>query len=288
MKKTSQVLILTVLLIMLDSYLFAQDFIIDGELTDGNQVKVSFTVPEPLRVQKVELYRSSTNLANIQIDMYGDPITKFTISPDGINDSFTDESVAHNTTYYYLAKIEAESKLPIFSNVVSVSIPNVSLGPLARPNFLIHKLHYYLEIRDSEQPKKRYPIALGQDPIRRKLHQDNASTPEGIYRIVNLQPKATFYKAYDLNYPNRIDRIRYNFAKREDLISSREEAVPAIGGEIQIHGMGIGANWTWGCVALRNEDMDELFSHSEIRSGTTVVIVGQEIRKEDLVSILAK
>lgn len=187
-----------------------------------------------------------------------------------------------------MAKIEVENELQVFSNVDSVTTLNVALVPLTKPYFIIDKVHYYIEIRDDEQPKKRYPIALGRNPKRRKLYQDRASTPEGIYRIINLQPRATYYRAYDINYPNSIDWMRYNFAKTENLILPREGVIPGIGGQIQIHGMGIGNNWTWGCVALRNEDIDELFSHTEIRSGTAVIILGQEITEEDVVSILTK
>lgn len=269
-------------------HLRGQHFKIDNELVNGDEVEITFTIPEHLREQQIELYRSSSNLTKIPIDMYRYPITKFTISNDELKNSFIDRFVAHNTTYYYVAKITGDNKLQIFSNIDSVTIPNIILPTLTKPNFMIDKIHYYIELKDNEQSKKRYPIALGKNPISRKLHQDRASTPEGIYKIINLQPRATYHKAYDINYPNRIDRIRYDFAKSQNLISSRGGVIPNIGGEIQIHGMGIGNNWTWGCVALRNEDIDELFNHKEIRSGTTVIIVGEEIMKKDTISILKK
>jgi L,D-peptidoglycan transpeptidase YkuD (ErfK/YbiS/YcfS/YnhG family) len=43
-----------------------------------------------------------------------------------------------------------------------------------------------------------------------------------------------------------------------------------LGGEIFIHGNGSQSDWTWGCVALDNEDMKELFD--AIPKGTNVVI----------------
>jgi hypothetical protein len=33
----------------------------------------------------------------------------------------------------------------------------------------------------------------------------------------------------------------------------------ALGGEIGIHGGGSGLDWTWGCIALENEAVAELF-----------------------------
>ena len=44
----------------------------------------------------------------------------------------------------------------------------------------------------------------------------------------------------------------------------------ALGGEIYIHGNGAGSDWTWGCVALENEDIRELFN--AVTAGTVVTI----------------
>jgi murein L,D-transpeptidase YafK len=181
-------------------------------------------------------------------------------------------------TYYYCAYIEIDSSRAVRSNIESITIPSKPLPKLTRPSIFIDKVHYFLEIRDNDDQVKRYPVALGQDPFKRKLHQDNATTPEGRYKIINLQPNATFYKAYDINYPNSTDRSRYNSAKRDGLVPSGR----AIGGEIQIHGLGIGSNWTWGCVAMRNDDIDELFANKRIRSGVRITIVGYEITRDDL------
>ena len=46
----------------------------------------------------------------------------------------------------------------------------------------------------------------------------------------------------------------------------------------------IHSNWTFGCMALRDSDMDELFSHSEIAAGTPLWIYGGELSRADLVS----
>jgi hypothetical protein len=71
-----------------------------------------------------------------------------------------------------------------------------------------------------------------------------------------------------------VDRARY------DLMQPNTD----IGGEIQIHGQGIHSNWTFGCMALRNQDMDELFAHPEIDVGTPVWIYGGELTLADLES----
>lgn len=139
------------------------------------------------------------------------------------------------------------------------------------------KVNYSLDVLDGDSLVKRYVIDLGRDPVRRKLHQDNATTPEGIYRIVKVRPTSTFHKAFDLSYPNDADQQRYR------LLCPKGR--PAIGGAIQIHGGGCGTNWTYGCIALRDEDIDELFEHPEIGVNTKVIIVGSELTRAGIAAI---
>jgi hypothetical protein len=150
-------------------------------------------------------------------------------------------------------------------------------GRLEHPGLLVDKVNRTLAVLDADSVVKTYPVDLGRDPVTRKLHQDNATTPEGVYRITSLRPSSTFHKAYDLSYPNEVDRQRYR------LLCPRGR--PGIGGEIQIHGNGCGTDWTYGCIALRNEDIDELFEHPEIGVNTKVVIVGKELTREDIMAI---
>lgn len=148
---------------------------------------------------------------------------------------------------------------------------------LQNPSLLVDKTGRTLEVLDGDSVVKRCTIDLGRDPVKRKLHQDKATTPEGIYRIVRLRPTTSFHKAFDLSYPNDVDRQRYR------LLCPRGR--PDIGGSIQIHGGGCGSDWTYGCIALRNEDIDELFKHPEIGVGTKVVIVGSELTRADIAAI---
>ena len=83
--------------------------------------------------------------------------------------------------------------------------------------------------------------------------------------------QSRFYKSLLLNYPNEEDWQRFDQAKRERFISSGSR----IGGLIMIHGEGRkNVDWTQGCVALLNRDMDALFSWTEV--GTPVTIVGRD------------
>lgn len=215
----------------------------------------------------VELYRCTEPFEPEDIQELILPISSLPTVYDA--SFYNDPHVASGTEYYYLAKIQGQWwKSP------PIRVPQKALATSPDPWILVDKLRYCLEVHSHGTLVKRYPIALGAHPKRRKLRQDRASTPEGRYQIHALQPKAHWHKAYDLNYPNNSDRARHQLLDPES----------PIGGEIQIHGGDVDENWTWGCIALRNQDMDELFKHPEIGRGTIVWIVGSELTYQDLVN----
>jgi hypothetical protein len=182
---------------------------------------------------------------------------------------YRDSALAHGIPYYY----EVASGGQLW-RLGPVRLPWKPLPASRRPSLRVDKSRYLLSVFEGQRVLKRYAVAMGSRPMTRKLQMDQASTPEGRYRIINLQPEATYHKALDIDYPNATDQARHQ------LLSPQSD----IGGEIQIHGMGIERNWTWGCVALRNLDIDELFRHPEIGVGTEVWIFGGEVRLAELES----
>ncbi len=125
---------------------------------------------------------------------------------------------------------------------------------------------YYRGLKMAE-----FPAELGANGLRRKEHAGDRATPEGMYRVVQLKQgrQTRYYKALLINYPNDEDRTRYERGQARGTIPRRA----GIGGLIEIHGGGgEGEDWTDGCVALTNEDMDVVFARSHI--GTPVTIVG--------------
>ncbi len=116
-----------------------------------------------------------------------------------------------------------------------------------------------------------YPAELGANGLVRKEHSGDRATPEGRYHVVLAKraPQTKFNKALLINYPNDEDRMRFALGRKRGTISRGA----GIGNLIEIHGDGgEGRDWTDGCVALTNEDMDRLFAH--VRVGTPVTIVG--------------
>ena len=119
--------------------------------------------------------------------------------------------------------------------------------------------------------KNSFAVELGRKWLGTKKFQGDMATPEGYYKVTKKKSgrKTIFYKALLIDYPNTDDKNRFREAKKNGSIAQNAE----IGGSIEIHGEGgKGLDWTDGCVALRNEDMDVLYAN--VVKGTRVTIVG--------------
>ncbi len=118
-----------------------------------------------------------------------------------------------------------------------------------------------------------YGCELGYNSSRQKLFAGDAATPEGMYEVTSARHRGSkYYKALLLNFPNAADRKRFAENKSKGIISRRAR----IGDWIEIHGEGgKSKDWTQGCVALTNKDMDHIMQYVTV--GTPVTIV----RKSD-------
>lgn len=113
-----------------------------------------------------------------------------------------------------------------------------------------------------------YAIALGQEPGR-KERQGDRRTPEGRYLIDGRKLDSQYYRALRISYPNAEDRRRARSAGLKP------------GGDIMIHGLpngleGIGSyhssgDWTRGCIAVTNEELDEIWAR--VPDGTPIEIL---------------
>lgn len=109
---------------------------------------------------------------------------------------------------------------------------------------------------------RAYDVAFGLNPIGHKQMQGDMRTPEGRYMIDYKNYNSKFYKSLNISYPNEFDVMR-----------AKSRGVDP-GDDIVIHGMPneVGdyrgpikpRNWTQGCIALRNNEMDELFHFIEV------------------------
>lgn len=134
---------------------------------------------------------------------------------------------------------------------------------------IVDKAAHKTYLVDNGRVIKTYESELGYNSARPKLFQGDGATPEGVYKIVSVKNgNSKYYKALLLNYPNDADKRRFAENKRKGVISARA----GIGKLIEIHGDGgYGKDWTDGCVALANGDMDHIMKF--VGLGTPVVIV---------------
>jgi murein L,D-transpeptidase YafK len=113
-----------------------------------------------------------------------------------------------------------------------------------------------------------------------KRHQGDQATPEGYYKITEKKDGTgtKYYKALLLNYPNEDDLKRFNLEKKKGTLRKSTD----IGGSIEIHGNGgKGIDWTNGCIALKDSDMDVVYRISQ--AGTIVTIVGSLKPLEEII-----
>ncbi len=136
---------------------------------------------------------------------------------------------------------------------------------------VVDKMAYRCYVYVGGKKRAEYPIELGPRWLGHKRQKGDNATPEGHYHVSTKKSlrHTTYYKALEINYPNETDREQFRLAKARGELPRHAQ----IGGLIQIHGDGgKGLNWTSGCVALRNKDMDEIFDLAGV--GTRVTIVG--------------
>lgn len=152
---------------------------------------------------------------------------------------------------------------------------------LIDPAIVIEKSTRSLVVFSAGAPVKRYRVGLGSAPIGDKEQEGDGRTPEGRFYVCAKNGESRYRRALGLSYPSEEHAERGLAA---GVITRREyrqiiDAVAhfrqppwrtALGGEIMIHGNGSGNDWTAGCIALEDGEIDELFI--EIPLGTPVEI----------------
>lgn len=153
--------------------------------------------------------------------------------------------------------------------------------PLVDPSIVVSKSRRRLMLYSSDKLVRVYRIGLGTDSVNDKLIEGDRRTPEGEFYIFTKNDQSSFFLSLGLSYPNIEDAER---GLSEALITQEQhdqivdainrKAMPpqktALGGEVYIHGNGSQSDWTWGCVALDDKDIRELFD--AVAVNTKVII----------------
>jgi murein L,D-transpeptidase YafK len=133
---------------------------------------------------------------------------------------------------------------------------------------LVLKHQHTLQLLRGGRVLKEYKVALGGSPVGPKTQQGDHKTPEGVYVLDSRNPQSQFYKSLHISYPTAVQRT-----------AGRKRGVSP-GGDVFVHGLphayrAIGAahrlhDWTDGCIAVTDEEMDELWL--AIPTGTPIEI----------------
>jgi murein L,D-transpeptidase YafK len=150
---------------------------------------------------------------------------------------------------------------------------------------LVEKIPAVCHLYHGGKKKYTFEAEFGKNWLGDKMSRGDFATPEGKYIVTKkLSGSSTiYYKALLINYPNKIDIQEFN----ERIRNGKLPADARIGDLIEVHGEGgKGANWTQGCVALRNEDMDIIYKYAS--KGTPVTIIGSTLTLDEFFRSRAK
>jgi len=132
----------------------------------------------------------------------------------------------------------------------------------------VQKSAHTLQLLSQGQVVRTFHVALGSHPQGQKQQEGDGRTPEGAYVLDYKKDDSAFYKAIHLSYPNA-----------QDIAAAQQRGVSP-GGLIMIHGQknGLGwlaglsqkFDWTNGCIALSNVDMDVVWQL--VAAGTPIEV----------------
>lgn len=155
-------------------------------------------------------------------------------------------------------------------------------GPLHAPRIVVKKKSRILEVYDGDKLVKTYPVVLGFSPEGDKEKEGDGRTPEGEFYIFTRNPESRFHLSLGVSYPSKDDAAlglasgRITRSEHDEIARAIDKGkMPpqktALGGEIYIHGGGTERDWTWGCIAMKNEDIEELFAATPVGAPVSIV-----------------
>ena len=147
---------------------------------------------------------------------------------------------------------------PLFKSDLTAELP----AELQFDRLVVYKSARRLTAYAEGRAVREYHIALGWAPEGHKQMQGDGKTPEGVYFVDGKNPNSQYYKNLGVSYPNDQDR------------AAAAALGVSPGGDIKIHGLPAGQghlgavhwmqDWTAGCIAVSNEEIDELYARTPV------------------------
>jgi len=158
---------------------------------------------------------------------------------------------------------------------------SIIAADLVKPRIEVYKARRVLELFDGDELIKTYRVALGTNPVPPKEQEGDRATPEGSYFICLKNPNSKFHLSLGINYPNATDGRRglkagliskqeYDAIRRAEAMHTAPPWNTKLGGEVFVHGSGSSSDWTWGCVALDDPDIEELYKLVPVNTPITI------------------
>ncbi len=154
-------------------------------------------------------------------------------------------------------------------------------APLAKPRIEVFKARRELQLFDGDKLIKTYRVGLGENPVPPKEIEGDKATPEGTYFICHKNPASKFHLSLAISYPGPADAKRglkaglitekeYKAILKADAERTTPPFYTKLGGEVFIHGRGSSSDWTWGCVALDDPDIEDLYKRVPVKTPVTI------------------
>jgi murein L,D-transpeptidase YafK len=136
---------------------------------------------------------------------------------------------------------------------------------------VVKKSEHKMQLLKAGHVVREYRVNLGDNPQGHKQQQGDERTPEGEYVLDWRNPRSLYYKSIHVSYPNAEDRF-----------AAQARGVDP-GGMVMIHGRPNyidsprilaeydNRDWTNGCIAVKNAEMDEIWT--AVRDGTPIRIL---------------
>ena len=161
-------------------------------------------------------------------------------------------------------------RIPVLLALVATSLPAAAAAesepPLAAAVVVEKQARRLTVIDERGQPIRTISgIQLGDAPQGHKRFQGDERTPEGRYTIDWSNPDSAYHLSLHISYPNAADQAYAASQGR------------SAGGMIMIHGQPNGmagrvpGDWTDGCIALANEEIEYLWQL--VPDGTVIDIL---------------
>ncbi|PMH03290.1 L,D-transpeptidase family protein [Vibrio lentus] len=233
----------------------ARKLVVDKIVSDATAIETIVFESAPSHVQALSTSPTSANSNNV-------------IVVDDVLESGSDD----NKNKVAQLSQGSSKRPPQSSSQQFYNVPNIAseIDPPLQVVTLVKvdksKRRMYL-FKDDEVVQE-FRIALGKQPKGHKRFEGDNRTPEGQYKLDYIMEESDFYRSVHINYPQSADR---EWAAKHDL---------SPGGNIKIHGIKNGErrspsfiqsfDWTDGCIALTNQDMDAFIEL--VKMGTPIYI----------------